>query len=77
MAYFYAYLPLNYFLGFFLCVYVFFIEHAALGVLALSLRDQLPRLLTFIESSMQACQFPRHNAVLSLKISPWWSVVVL
>lgn len=26
---------------------------------------------------MQTCQFPRHNAVLSVKISPWWRVVIL
>lgn len=36
-----------------------------------------PCLLTFSEGSVQACQFPRHNAILSLKISPWWSVVIL
>lgn len=35
------------------------------------------RLLTFSESSMQTCQFPRHNAVLSSKVSPWWCVVIL
>lgn len=34
-------------------------------------------LLTFGKSSMEACQFPWHNAVFSVKISPWWSVVVL
>lgn len=36
-----------------------------------------PHSLTFIESSVQTCQFPWHNAVLSLKISPWGSVVIL
>lgn len=36
-----------------------------------------PHPLTFIESSVQACQFPRHNAVLSSKVSTWWSVVIL
>lgn len=33
--------------------------------------------LTFVEGSMQTRQLPRHNAVLSVKISPWWSVVIL